>query len=190
MRIGIDIDETIAATFEPVFNFAKDRYGFDAVFDDLVHHDWSNVKKLGISQEEEVMIFREFYAHTKHEGVNPVPGSVAGCQSLLRSGHELFAITGRSGHTREPTEHWLSQHFPNVFSGLVFTGHLSGERRPKSEVCQELKISEMVEDNIDFALDLVHSGIRTHLLDRPWNRTRTDTHPLLVRISGWHELDI
>lgn len=125
MRIGIDIDETIAATFEPAFDFAKARYGFDAVFDDLTHHDWSNVAKLGISKEEETGIFREFYAHAGHDGVIPVSGSVEGCRRLKLAGHELFAITGRSESSRAATEKWLSRHFPNVFSDLAFTGHLT-----------------------------------------------------------------
>ncbi len=191
MRIGIDIDETIASTFAPAFLFARERYGFDAEFDDLTHHDWSNVEKLGLSKEEEVRVFREFYAHAGHDGVLPVEGSVEGCRRLKAAGHELFAITGRSESEREPTERWLSRHFPDTFFDLAFTGHLStGGRTPKSEVCRRFGILDMVDDNMDFAVDLVENGIRTYLIERPWNRRRPEAHPLLLRIAGWHELSI
>ena len=28
----------------------------------------------------------------------------------------------------------------------------------------------MVEDNLDYAIDLANAGIKTYLLDKPWNQ--------------------
>jgi uncharacterized HAD superfamily protein len=190
MRIGIDIDETIASTFEPAFHYAKAKHGFDAEFDDLTHHDWANVEKLGISKEEERRIFYEFYHKAGNDAVLPIPGSVEGCRRLKAAGHELFAITGRSDHVRKPTEEWIARHFPNLFSEIVFTNHNSETAVLKSEVCRRFGISEMVDDNMDFALDLAESGVRTYVIERPWNRRRTEIHPLLVRVPGWNQITI
>lgn len=46
----------------------------------------------------------------------------------------------------------------------------------------------MIEDNIDFALELAHNGIASFLLEKPWNRQRLDEHPLITRVKNWDEV--
>jgi hypothetical protein len=46
----------------------------------------------------------------------------------------------------------------------------------------------MVEDHLDHCLDLAENGVKTFLLERPWNRDRTETHPLITRVKSWEEI--
>lgn len=46
----------------------------------------------------------------------------------------------------------------------------------------------MIDDNIDFAIELVENGIVTIMLERPWNRHRTEIHSSLIRVKHWEEI--
>ena len=45
----------------------------------------------------------------------------------------------------------------------------------------------MIDDNIDYALSITSESIPCALLRAPWNKFRTEDHPLLHRISSWEE---
>ena len=48
----------------------------------------------------------------------------------------------------------------------------------------------MIEDNMDYALELAENWIKTYLLKKPWNSHRTEEHQNLVRINHWNEFKI
>jgi hypothetical protein len=43
----------------------------------------------------------------------------------------------------------------------------------------------MIEDNLDYALELTRNGIKTYLLHKPWNYKRDEKHELLKRVEHW-----
>lgn len=47
-RIGIDLDETIAQSFEPMIGHINQKYGSALQFDQLVHHDWWTIPEFPI----------------------------------------------------------------------------------------------------------------------------------------------
>lgn len=47
----------------------------------------------------------------------------------------------------------------------------------------------MIEDNLDFSLELAHNGIASLLLEKPWNKQRTEEHPLITRVRDWKEIE-
>jgi hypothetical protein len=46
----------------------------------------------------------------------------------------------------------------------------------------------MIEDNLDFALELAENGIKSYVLEQPWNRTRTEQHEKVKRVANWQEI--
>ena len=144
-RIGIDIDETIAATFETVLNYAKSKYPSIAYcdFNSLTNHDWWLIPEFeSIAQKDVMEVFRDYNKFdTLHVGIFPVDHSMRGIDFLKEQGYSLFAITGRDEkNSYDATIHWLDRHFPGIFEQVVFTNHNTegANRRNKSEICREL----------------------------------------------------
>lgn len=52
-------------------------------------------------------------------------------------------------------------------------------------MCLELGIELMIEDNLDYAEEIVRNGIEVILLERPWNRERQDVHSGIIRVKDW-----
>lgn len=46
----------------------------------------------------------------------------------------------------------------------------------------------MIDDAFHNAVDLVENDIACILLEKPWNRDNTYTHPLLYRAKDWNEI--
>lgn len=46
----------------------------------------------------------------------------------------------------------------------------------------------MVEDNMDYAFELAQNGIKTFLLEKPWNKGRKEEHKNLIRVKNWNEI--
>ena len=40
---------------------------------------------------------------------------------------------------------------------------------------------------MDYALELAENGIKTYILEKPWNRDREEEHENLIRIKEWEE---
>ncbi|MEI6672644.1 MAG: hypothetical protein WCL02_04905 [bacterium] len=42
----------------------------------------------------------------------------------------------------------------------------------------------MVEDNLDYAIDLANAGVKTYLLDKPWNQKyEKGIYPDIIKVS-------
>lgn len=46
----------------------------------------------------------------------------------------------------------------------------------------------MIDDALENVYELCQAGITSVLIERPWNRDITFTHPLLYRVRDWHEI--
>ncbi len=192
-KIGIDIDETIAASFLPILEHVNACSWRTAAFEDLIHHDWWDIPHIQppFGKEEIVWYFQSFdIKFADHHNILPISWSQEVLQSLQSRGYELVAITGRNEeYSKAGTNRWIMRHFPDLFTSVHFTNHISTTiRKNKSTICKELAISCMIEDNIDFALELAHNGIASFLLEKPWNKQRTDEHPLITRVKNWDEI--
>ncbi len=48
-------------------------------------------------------------------------------------------------------------------------------------------IKIMIEDNPEYALDCAKNGIKTFLLDKPWNKNYSQ-HENLIKVKSWEEI--
>ena len=60
----------------------------------------------------------------------------------------------------------------------------------KHEICTDYGIWLMIEDNYDYAMWLARAGVKTYLLEKPWNNWQKEYHDNIIRIWWWDELDI
>ncbi|NCP77494.1 hypothetical protein GW819_02170 [Candidatus Gracilibacteria bacterium] len=189
-KIGIDLDETIARSFEPMICHINQKYGSALEFEHIIHHDWWTIPGFPIDSAAIVKEWEILLASDPSESkFLPVSGSRESLLSLKEAGYELHVITARNELERKiGTNMWIEENFPGIFSGVHFSSHYSDDRRSKSEICKMLDIGMMVDDNLDFALEMAEEGIEVYMLERPWNQARTEQHEKVKRAADWQEI--
>lgn len=78
MKIGVDIDETIAATFRPAMDHLNDESGRNICFEDLTDHEWWKISHIQppLTKEEAISAFRSFEnKYRDYQNIIPIHGS-------------------------------------------------------------------------------------------------------------------
>ncbi|MDD4151537.1 MAG: HAD hydrolase-like protein [Candidatus Gracilibacteria bacterium] len=196
LKIGVDLDETLCYTIRHLLEYHKLTIG-NILLEEKHISDYYIYKIPGISlktQEEAVKIFREIYYNDfeKFE-INPIEGAKEKLEELKNKGLNLNIVTARDGHLfGEYTDLWLKKYFPEIFSKIHHANNSGkfGKVIPKSELCKENGIEIMIEDNMDYALELAYNGIKTFLLEKAWNYKRPENHRNIIKVEGWENIII
>jgi uncharacterized HAD superfamily protein len=186
MSIGIDLDEVIADTISGILLFHNEKYGTRFTKRDFLSYRFWEI--WGGTREEAIKKMYDFFETDRFADVVPIPGSLEAIAALKKEGHKIFLITGRQNHIIEKTEQWIKKYFPDVFDGLYFANsyNLTSKGRKKSEICAELGIKIMIEDDIDHAMDCAGKGILVLLFDQPWNQR--ELPPNVERVFSWEDI--
>jgi hypothetical protein len=97
-------------------------------------------------------------------------------------------VTARNDHAKPITHYQIHKHFPDIFDDIIFAHHYTEHHIPKSQLCKDIGARILIEDNIDYALEVAEHGIESFLLARPWNTWRTEECPHMTRVGSWHEI--
>ncbi len=112
----------------------------------------------------------------------PIPRMAESLQLLTRAGYRIRVITARPACVRDATLQWLDMHgVANYIEEL----HCVDDGPAKVPLALELGCAAFVEDNHATAEALGAAGIRSYLLDAPYNRSVTRTS---IRAHGWHRV--
>jgi uncharacterized HAD superfamily protein len=186
MRIGVDLDECLSEFVFSFLNFHNHKYGTD--FDKKYIWTYEFEDLIGTTSDEVLNRVNEFYGTNFFREVPVVWGSRDAVRELS-SENELFIITARPNYISKDTERYLDHHFHDVFSDITYTNQYggSGVVRTKSEVCEYLGVSFMVEDNLSYARACSGAGFPVYLLDRPWNQNGGLIEGV-TRVSEWADI--
>ena len=101
--------------------------------------------------------------------------------------NEIIIITSRPLIFKERTEIWLKKHFPKVHYTLIHSNdfHSTNKTKSKADVCKELGIKIMIEDQDRYSLECAQSGIKVVLFDKAWNQSVV--HSNIFRVKTWKE---
>ena len=61
------------------------------------------------------------------------------------------------------------------------------EGKTKEEICLELNVNFLIEDNMDHALDASERGIKVLLIDSPWNKSKS-LNKNITRVNSWKKI--
>lgn len=187
MYIGVDIDSVIAETVPHLLRFFNKIYGTN--FNKRKHTSYYFASLFNISLEEVLNELHAFYDSRNFNLVKPVRGSQKGIEYLSKK-HQLSAITSRPSHIEKKTLQWLDTYFPKQFLTVHHTNQVSHANEPKkkkSEICQELGIELLIDDHLDFAIDVASVGIPVLLFNQPWNQTNKLPKGI-QRVRSWKEI--
>ncbi len=184
MRIGIDLDDVV---FEFVVNLLKhyeEEYGKKINYEEVKNYHFYDV--FNISKKEFEDLFFSYFNKEKFENLELCELAYTSIDKLSK-GHEIFFITSRS--RKEGTLESLNKHFNHIDFELYFSSnpYIGNQGKTKGEICNELKIDFMIEDSKEHAEICAEHGIKTFLLDKPWNR-HCQEHENIIKVNNWDEV--
>lgn len=188
MRLAIDADEVLWACLECFLGYHNQRFGTGLRVADFYTYNWWEV--IGCTRQEAVDRYREF--HTSGAGYHMVPEEGAfDALSQIRVSHSVapVVITSRLAELETETRHLLARHYPSIFEAVYFTSHFGAQRKTKSEVCREVGVTMLVEDQLAHALDCAAAGIDVLLFgEYAWNKPTEALPSNVVPVATWSDV--
>ncbi|MDP2669639.1 MAG: hypothetical protein Q8O99_01145 [bacterium] len=90
-------------------------------------------------------------------------------QQRKNDGHKLYVVTARNECLLSPTIQRVETHFANLIEDIYFANHDNEHSIPKSGICKQIGATFMIEDHLDYALELTENNIKAYLLAKPRN---------------------
>ena len=167
LTIAIDCDDVLLDTIKTFLEEYEKRYGV-AVPPSMCYSKDPSV--WGVEDYSEALK-RQYEIFSEVE-FPPIPSSQE-VLSRLSKNHDLWVLTGRHEDMAEMTQVSIDKYFPNIFTGIRFTGFLQGDNITKGLVCREIGAQVMVDDlptHIESVID--EGGLREAIVfgDYPWNK--------------------
>ena len=113
----------------------------------------------------------------------------------MKQSHKLIVVTSRSKTKStdtiiDDTIKWINNNFPNTFSRIYFAYNhfIQGEdKKTKEEICFDLNVDILIEDNLEHAKNCASKGIKVLLFDAPWNKSESLPKEI-TRVKSWDEI--
>ncbi len=186
-RIAVDIDGVLANLTEPFLEYYNQKFGISFKLQDV--HTFDFKKLLGINEEEEKNLLNDFFKSDFFKKIQPVIGAQDVISYLSKRNH-LVVITARKEYLKNETLEWIERFFPNVFSEIHFARNINSadESRPhKFDLCVENEYEIIIEDDLIYAKPCAEKGIKSILLNYPWNQEE-NLHPEITQVNNWEEI--
>lgn len=194
--ILVDIDETSARTIEDwVYPIVNERYwtnfkhntthDYRDVFWNLINENW----KL-INTQRKIEIFNQSILQDRWKNeIRTVEWSVKKILEL-QDWYNTGMLTARHNILTEYTTQWVKNHYNWTISKVLFSNCFHWGKTKKSDICKEEWAKIMIEDDMDYAIEIAKEGILVFLLKRPWNEKRKEKHRNIKRIDSWDEINL
>ncbi len=187
MNIGIDIDDTIANTYDVLFKYVQEYTIHDIVTDrektnrDMIAQMYrTNFRNGDKKQDKE--FFNRYYEKTVLK-VKPKINAIENIKKLKEEGNQIYLITARfpseKFNIEELTKGWLKK-YDIPYDKLI----LNSEN--KVITAKEHCIDIFVDDNIKNCTEMAKVGIKTYIMDTIVNKDFIDEN--IERVYSWSQL--
>ncbi|MBL7059133.1 hypothetical protein ISS08_01650 [Candidatus Pacearchaeota archaeon] len=186
MKIGIDIDDVITETMrgylDEINKGREKEIDFEEVNGSLF---WEKV--FGFSKDQ-VKEFLDGFFEKKAYELDLIEGAKEGL-CLLDQDHDICFITSRPIEFKEKTTEFLKKNIPGL-EPKIFHSEINvttKEGKDKIDLCEELGIDLIIEDQKRFARTCANRGVKVILFRRPWN-DNLEGHENITRVKNWEEI--
>lgn len=185
MNIGIDIDDTIADTYEVMFAYAQ-KYTVEDLkrsakikeLDNLTNHFYTRSMH-SWTQEEEEKFFEKYYEKIIKE-IKPFTCAIETLKKLKEEGNQLIFITARFEpdyfDVRKTTLDWLKR-YDVPYDKLIINP------TTKKEAAIENDIDVFIDDSYSNCKDVISAGIESWIMNTRCNKGIQDQN--LTRVYSW-----
>lgn len=187
MKIGVDIDDVVADFVNPLLKFFEKETGRITLYEDVFSYKFEEVWK--ISRDEAIAVVRNFYRSKEFDTLAIIDGALSALERLSQK-HEIVFVTSRHNEAKLKTPDWLTRNFPFLNARVIYAGeyqHSDNEKVTKAGICLREGIGVIIEDNAGYALDCARNGVKSYLIERPWNRD-SENHENMLKVKRWAEI--
>ncbi len=173
MTILVDMDDTIEQLLKAWVNSVNEKYGRNAVYEDIVSWDVSAAYP-GLTREQ-------VYGVTMQSGfwktVEPMPGAAEALQRLMAAGHKIYIVTATPYESvHEKMTDLLFRYFP----------FLSWKQVILTENKQLIRGDVLIDDGVH---NLEGGEYVKILMTAPHNRNYNAEANGMIRVHGWTEIE-
>ncbi len=197
MIIWIDLDEVLAELVESLLE--QNNYKIWAKklkYEDITDYYIQNISWTNLSPVEGILLFRDTLKKDIDKlAIKPSKGVYKKLKSWKEKWYKLKVITARPGDLfKKYTLNWLDKHYPNIFDEVYFASDTLikfdvnwKDTTKKSVICKNLWVDIMIEDNPEYANEVSSCGIKTYLLEKPWNKWK-ELDKNIIYVKSWNEI--
>jgi 5'(3')-deoxyribonucleotidase len=171
ITVGYDVDNTLAECDGPLVAEINRRLGTDLSPGEIDYYTGFLMDYVTPHVEDPAGFLADVWWGAGFlASLPPILPTIVSVHELVMHGvQDIRIITARQIEDRPwvktETEAWLRRHVP--FSELAFA-------RDKAAYCRRERVSVLIEDAPQVALDCAKAGVRVYLIDRPYNRDTPD----------------
>lgn len=184
IKIGVDIDEVVLEFFERYLILFNKKFNTNFKLNDITNYHFWEIT--GVPKQDCLDLAHEMHVSENQNNVSLVEG-VEDAIFKLKKDYNVYFITSRPEKYRDVMTKTLRTIFTNLKFKIFFSSGVWGVAKTKGELCNELGITVMVEDNADYALTCAKAGVKTFLLDKPWNQ-EYEPNKNLIKVKNWPEI--
>jgi uncharacterized HAD superfamily protein len=186
--IAVDIDEVIYPFVPSIIDYLDTEHKVKISPEDFVKYDFRQVWSGGPIEAEKI-----FKQYIKYSGIQiaPIKGA-SDALSQLSQNYKIIVVSARDIRNFPKTKVWIEHHFPEIFNDIHLVGNQHDSEpnkwRTKSEVCLELGVSYLVDDNLTAVTQTGALGIKALLFgDYAWNHV-VGLPKSVTRVKNWQEV--
>lgn len=183
--VAIDLDDVLFDFIGNFFAWHNEKYETDLLPEDMTFDTLWEV--WGGTKQEASERVPHFFRDIDMLNIEPIEGAVPSLRQL-RSLFRFVIISARHPDAMNATQEWIDRYFPEVFEDIaVGIGNPLAQGRPmtKAELCTQMGVDLLIEDQLRNAADVARSGVPVLLFgDLPWNRTDA-LPPNVQRVRDW-----
>ena len=188
LKIGIDLDNTVADFFTIAAPLIKEHYGLEPDFSKPVYRI-EEVFGINPDKRPPGMIRDLLEKGNLFRHLPPLDVGIGGLTHGIQAREEkinIYMITARTPTDIivEDTMYWLHAN-GFVFTDVFFTAD-------KANLCKAVGIDVMMEDELGHILPIVQTGIRVIVRDQPWNDNGILEHfekkGQVKRATSWQQM--
>jgi uncharacterized HAD superfamily protein len=184
-KIGIDIDEVVVNFIKNYLEFHKEKYNLNFPIEKITSYKFWETG-LFEDRDSAIRMIKLFQESEHFDNLDFIDG-FEDAFVFLTNNFDIFFITSRPEYLKDKTNNFFNTSFLNSVFEIIFSGDFFGGGKTKSEICGELGIKIIIEDNADYALDCAENGIKVFLLDKPWNKNY-EKHENIIKVDNWEEI--
>lgn len=186
--IAVDADDTLFDENTAVRLFHNQKYGTDHSAEDYLEQGvflafWSKI--WDVDDVEMNKRYEEFVAFKLKHNLPPLPHALETLKKLKEK-YMLLIVTARDERGVQMTHDALTEHYPDVFSGVHFVPLWGGEEKAtKALICNEVGAEYLIDDSFEHCKLAAESGVKSLLFGHyGWNRYQKIA-PGMTRTKDW-----
>ena len=192
--IFVDIDETTARSIEDsVYPFVNTKFWTNFTFETTRNYRdifWGILKKdwKVISLPNKIEIFKSAVSQDIWKNlIRPVSWSVEKILELSEW-YNIDILTARHPKLLQYTKNWAKSKYNWSINRLFSSNFYHGWKATKWNICKQEWVKIMIEDDMDYAIELAKEWVKVFLLRKPWNEQRKEKHKNIVRVEWWSDI--